>query len=77
LVKIARESIRDRIRDAERQELRRQFDFEMEDVLIPMIKEFRSNPRTPNENKEFFERYEQMFREWAKEYLAQKYLDKH
>lgn len=49
----------------------------MEDVLIPMIKEFRSNPRTRNENKEFFERYEQMFREWAKQYLAQKYLDKH
>ncbi len=69
--------IRHNMREGEREELKRQFESEMQHILDPMTKEFRSKPRTLEEHKQFFERYRQMFREWAKEYLAQKYLNNH
>ena len=66
--------VRKRMREGEREELRKQFECEMAHVLEPMIKEFRSKPRTPEEIKEFFGQVEEMFREWCQEY--QKALSK-
>jgi len=57
-------------------ELRKKFQIEQSHVLEPMTEEFRSaETRTLEDHKKFYETIDQIFEQWATEYLARQYRD--
>ena len=62
--------------ESHRNELKKQFYLEQSHVLDPMTEEFTSaETRTLEDHKKFYEKIDQMFEQWATEYLAQQYRD--